>query len=155
MMPVNFALKVENVVVLHCRWDDVEDLFAPICRGIVIHTLKKPWNLNKDPGVGWHLSTLTLSQLLRASRPRFSTTPRAPGTRTLHFPRNHTHDRWPCPKPVCHIGGAASGAKCSPFLTPSRTSAIVSGLSLGYFYVSFTEDRVIREGERPTEKTLP
>lgn len=42
MMPVNFALIVEDVVVLHCRWDDVEDLFAPICRGTVIHILNKP-----------------------------------------------------------------------------------------------------------------
>lgn len=58
---------------------------------------------------------------------------------------------------VCIIlESMASETKCSPFLIPSMTSATANGTSLGscigYYYVSFAQDKVIREEESPTEK---
>jgi len=48
MMSVYFALIVEDIVVLHCRWYAVDYLFATICRGTEIHIWNKPLNLQQE-----------------------------------------------------------------------------------------------------------
>lgn len=58
----HFALIVEDVVVLHCRWDDEEDMCAHICRGTGMHILNK--SLNPQQGSKGR-QELNLSQLLR------------------------------------------------------------------------------------------